>query len=156
MLGANSAVWWSAATLPSWAEWIALIVAPLAFTVLLNAAAKDAAWIVAFGALAYVTSRFAGASMGEELGAFLGAFVISAGSNIVARVFRRSAMVTQVPGLLILVPGSIGFRSMTSLLGQEVEVGIATAFRLGIIGISLAAGLLAGNVVARAIRQQPR
>jgi len=156
LLGANSAAWWSSANLPLWGEWIALIIAPLAFTVLLNAAAKDAAWIVAFCAAAYLTSRFAGASMGEELGAFMGAFVVSAGSNVVSRVFRRSSMVTQVPGLLILVPGSIGFRSMTSLLGQEVEVGIATAFRLGIIGISLAAGLLAGNVVARAFRQRPR
>ncbi|MFN7456830.1 MAG: threonine/serine exporter family protein, partial [Gemmatimonas sp.] len=60
------------------------------------------------------------------------------------------AMVTQVPGLLILVPGSIGFRSMTSLLGQEVETGIQTAFRVAIVGTSLAAGILAGNVVTRA------
>ncbi len=141
-------------SLPFWTEWVALIVAPLAFTVLLKAEAKDAGWIVLACAAAYLTSRFAGAGMGEELGAFLGAFVISAGSNIVARYFRRSAMVTVVPGLLILVPGSIGFRSVTSLLGQEVEVGVATAFRVLIVGISLAAGLLAGNVVASGARRR--
>jgi uncharacterized membrane protein YjjB (DUF3815 family) len=82
--------------------------------------------------------------------------VVSAGSNLAARYFRRSAMVTQVPGLLILVPGSIGFRSVTSLLGQQTEVGIATAFRVGIVGISLAAGLLAGNVVTRAVNARRR
>ena len=98
--------WLSRAPLPRWAEWIALVVAPLAFTVLLNAAARDAGWIVLACVAAYLTSRFAGASMGEELGAFLGAFVVSAGSNLAARYFRRSSMVTQVPGLLILVPGS--------------------------------------------------
>jgi len=112
--------------------------------------------IVLACALAYITSRFAGATMGEELGAFLGAFLVSALSNLAARYFRRSAMVTQVPGLLILVPGSIGFRSMTSLLGPEVEAGIATAFRLGLIGISLAAGILAGNVVTSAMRRSAR
>ncbi len=152
--GINAIAGLSRATLPTWAEWLALVVAPLAFTVLLNASARDAAWIVLACAAAYLTSRFAGASMGEELGAFLGAFIVSAGSNLAARVFRRSAMVTQVPGLLILVPGSIGFRSMTSLLGQQVEVGIATAFRVGIVGISLAAGILAGNVVTSALRQR--
>jgi uncharacterized membrane protein YjjP (DUF1212 family) len=146
----------SRAVLPRWTEWIALIVAPLAFTVLLNAAPRDAAWIVLACAAAYLTSRFAGASMGEELGAFLGAFVVSAGSNLAARFFRRTAMVTQVPGLLILVPGSIGFRSVTSLLGQQVEVGIATAFRVAIVGISLAAGILAGNVVTSAVNQRRR
>lgn len=154
MLGPDAGAWLSRATLPRWTEWIALVVAPLAFTVLLNAAPRDAVWIVLACAAAYLTSRFAGASMGEELGAFLGAFVVSAGSNLAARYFRRSAMVTQVPGLLILVPGSIGFRSVTSLLGQQVEAGIATAFRVGIIGISLAAGILAGNVVTSAVNRR--
>jgi len=81
---------------------------------------------------------------------------VSTASNVAANVFRRSAMVTQVPGLLILVPGSIGFRSMTSLLGQQTEVGIATAVRVGLVGISLAAGILAGNVVTSAMRQRRR
>ena len=47
----------------------------------------------------------------------------------------------------MLVPGSIGFRSVTFMLGQDVETGVATAFRVALIGISLAAGVLAGNVV---------
>jgi uncharacterized membrane protein YjjP (DUF1212 family) len=136
--------------LPVWAEWAGLLIAPLAFTVLLSARKQDAPLIVIACAAAYVTSKFAGAAVGEELGAFLGAFVVSAGSNVLARVRRRVAMVTQVPGLLILVPGSIGFRSVTSLLGQEIETGIQTGFRVAIVGISLAAGILAGNVVTRA------
>ena len=146
--------WMPHTTLPFWTEWVALLVAPLAFTVMLNAEARDAGWVMLACAAAYLTSRYAGAAMGEELGAFLGAFVVSAGSNIIARYFRRSAMVTVVPGLLILVPGSIGFRSVTSMLGQQVEVGVATGFRVLIIGISLAAGLLAGNVVASGARRR--
>jgi uncharacterized membrane protein YjjP (DUF1212 family) len=146
--------WLPHTSLPFWTEWMALLVAPLAFAVLLKAEARDIAWITVACAAAYLTSRFAGASMGEELGAFLGAFVVSAGSNLVARYLQRSAMVTVVPGLLILVPGSIGFRSVTSMLGQEVEAGVATGFRVLIIGISLAAGLLAGNVVASGARRR--
>jgi uncharacterized membrane protein YjjP (DUF1212 family) len=147
----------SRAALPAWTEWVALLIAPLAFTVLLNGPPRDAGYIVIACAAAYLTSKFAGAAMGEELGAFLGAFVVSGGSNLFARFKRRVAMVTQVPGLLILVPGSIGFRSVTSMLGQQVEAGIATAFRVAIIGISLAAGILAGNVATRALKRvQPR
>lgn len=136
--------------LPGWAEWTGLLVAPLAFTVLLSARKQDAPFIVIACATAYVTSKLAGAAVGEELGAFLGAFAVSAGSIVIARIRRSVAMVTQVPGLLILVPGSIGFRSVTSLLGQEIETGIQTGFRVAIVGISLAAGILAGNVVTRA------
>ncbi|MCA0376635.1 MAG: threonine/serine exporter family protein [Gemmatimonadetes bacterium] len=140
----------SQTALPAWAEWAGLIVAPLAFTVLLSGRRVDAPLIVVACAAAYLTSKFAGAAMGEELGAFLGAFVVTAGSNLHARLRRRVAMVTQVPGLLIMVPGSIGFRSVTSLLGQEVEAGVTTGFRVAIVGISLAAGILAGNVASRA------
>jgi len=130
-----------------WTEVVAVVLAPLCFAVLLRADRRDVGWIVLAGAAAYVTSRYAGRAMGEELGAFLGALVVSAGSNLLALWRRATAMVTQVPGLLILVPGSIGFRSVTSLLGNETVLGIDTAFRVAIVGISLAAGILAGNVV---------
>ena len=133
--------------LPGWAEWLALLVAPLAFTVLLKADKRDAGLIIVACAVAYIVSRIAGDATGEELGAFLGAFVVSAGSNLLGKYLRRSPMITIVPGLLILVPGSIGFRSVTSMLGAETELGIAAAFRVAIVGISLAAGILAGNVV---------
>ncbi len=156
LLGPDASVGLSRASLSPWAEWVALVVAPLAFTVLLKAAARDAGWIILACAGAYLTSRFVGASMGEELGAFLGAFVVTAGSNVAERVYRRTAMVTAVPGLLILVPGAMGFRSVTSMVGDQYEDGIAIAFRVGIIGISLVAGVLAGNVATSAIRQRRR
>ncbi|MDQ6612573.1 MAG: threonine/serine exporter family protein [Gemmatimonadota bacterium] len=136
--------------LPAWTEWAALLVAPMAFMVLLNADRRDAGSILVACVLAYATSQIAGRSLGEELGAFLAALVVSAGSNVNARIMRRSAMVTVTPGLLILVPGSIGFRSVTSMLGQDVDTGIATAFRVALIGISLAAGILAGNIITDA------
>lgn len=135
------------ATLPPWSAWAALVVAPLAFTVLLKAAPRDAVAVVVACAVAYLTAQGIGNALGEELGAFAGAGVVSAGSNLFARWRGRVAMVTQVPGLLILVPGSIGFRSVTSLLGQQVEAGIATAFQLLLVGISLAAGVVAGNAI---------
>ena len=140
--------------LPPWSEWVALLIAPLAFMVLLNAERRDAGLIMIVCIVAYLTSQFAGKSVGEELGAFLAALVVSAGSNISARIMRRSAMVTVTPGLLILVPGSIGFRSVTSMLGQDVDAGVATAFRVALIGISLAAGILAGNIITDAYERR--
>jgi uncharacterized membrane protein YjjB (DUF3815 family) len=114
--------------------------------VLLNAEARDAGWIIVSCLIAYATSRFTTAAFGDQLAAFVSAAVVTASSNVLARVRRSSAMVTAVPGLLILVPGSIGFRSVSSMIGAEVETGIATAFHVAMIGISLAAGIVAGSV----------
>lgn len=144
----------TATALPAWSPWAALVVAPLAFTVLLRAEPRDAPAILVTCAAAYLTAQWVGGGLGEELGAFAGAALVSAGSVVLARWRRGMAMVTQVPGLLILVPGSIGFRSVTSMLGQQVEAGIATAFQLALVGISLAAGVVAGNAAAQVGRRR--
>lgn len=148
LLRGGNAVWllFSPQVAP-WTEPIAAIVAPICFAVLLRADRKDTGWIVLAGATAYGTSRLAGRAFGDELAAFIAAFVVSAGSNLLARWRRSTAMVTLVPGLLILVPGSAGFRSVSSLLGNETIAGVEAAFRVALVGISLAAGILAGNLV---------
>ena len=140
--------------LPWWVEGVGVLVAPLCFTVLLQADGKQAPWIVLAAAAAYLTSRFAGRAMGEELGAFLGALMVSAGSTFIARRRDTTPIVTIVPGLLILVPGSVGLRSVTSFSQQKVVTGVETAFKVALIGVSLAAGILAGRALTGALRRR--
>jgi len=140
--------------LPFWVEGLGVIIAPLCFTVLLQANAKDAPWIVLAAATAYLTSRIAGQALGEELGAFLGALMVSGGSTVIALRRDTTPIVTIVPGLLILVPGSIGLRSVTSFSQQKVVTGIETAFKVALIGVSLAAGVLAGRALTAVIRRK--
>lgn len=139
--------------LPWWAEGIGVLVAPLCFTILLQADGRQAPWIVLAAAAAYLTSRFAGAALGDELGAFLGALVVSAGSTFLARWRDTTPIITIVPGLLILVPGGVGLRSVTSFSNQKVVTGVGTAFQVALIGVSLAAGVLAGRALTGALRR---
>lgn len=69
-------------------------------------------------------------------------------SNAYARLRERPAAITLVPGILLLVPGSIGFRSLVSLLDREVVLGVATMFKMILMAVALAAGLVAASVVA--------
>ncbi len=142
--------------LPWWVEALGVLIAPLCFTVLLQAEPKQAPWIVLSATAAYLTSRFAGRALGDELGAFLGALVVSAGSTFIARRRDTTPIVTIVPGLLILVPGSIGLSSVTSFSQQRVVTGVETAFKVALIGVSLAAGVLAGRAVTGALRRKRR
>ncbi|MBC7844407.1 MAG: threonine/serine exporter family protein [Gemmatimonadaceae bacterium] len=144
------------AALPWWVEGLGVLIAPLCFTVLLQADGRQAPWIVLAAAAAYLTSRFAGRAMGEELGAFLGALTVSAGSTFIARRRDTTPIVTIVPGLLILVPGSIGLRSVTSFSQQRAVAGVETAFKVALIGVSLAAGVLAGRALTGALRRRRR
>ena len=60
--------------LPLWTEWVALLVAPLALTVLLRAPLRDVAWIELACVLAFGGARAGTLLLGAELGTFLGAF----------------------------------------------------------------------------------
>ena len=87
--------------------------------------------------------------MGIEMGAFTGALLVGLGSNLHARVFNRPATVTLIPGILLLVPGSVGFSSLSSLIADDIVSGMEMAFTMSIMGVALVTGLLlAGSIVS--------
>ena len=132
--------------LPGWTELVALLVAPLAFAVLFRAEPRDVPWIVLAGIVAYGGVRFGG-SISPSLGPFVGATAVAAGSNLFARWLDRPAAVTLVPGIVLLVPGSIGYRSLASLLERDVVSGVETAFQMTLVATALVTGLLVANVL---------
>lgn len=136
--------------LPAWTEYAALVLAPLAFTVLLRARPRDLPGVLGVGALAFFAGRLAAAGLGAELGAFTGAFVASAASNLLARARRGSPATTLVPSILLLVPGSIGFRSLTLMLNRDVLSGVEAAFYMFVMAAALVAGLLMAGILVPA------
>lgn len=133
--------------LPAWSVGVALVVAAAAFTVLFRARPRDLGWIIAASFLAYFGSRVGARWLGPELGALVGAIGIGVGGNLHARWLRRPAAVTQVPGLMLLVPGSIGFRSVNALVREDVLSGVQAAFAMVLVATALAVGLLIANVL---------
>jgi uncharacterized membrane protein YjjP (DUF1212 family) len=134
-------------TLPAWTLWAALFTIPLAFAVLLRAQPRDAIWIVLASLCGYAGSRLGTIVLGPQLGACLGALAVGMACNLYERVLERPATVPLVPGVLLLVPGSIGFRSLTLLLEQKVVVGIDAAFTMLLTAMSLVTGLLLADII---------
>ena len=133
--------------LPAWTEFVALVFAPIAFMILLRAHKIDAGWILFAGALAIIGSRLGARAFGPELGVFAGALTVGLASNLISRFRDRPAAVTLVPGILLLVPGSIGFRSLASLLDKQTLSGVDTAFKMTLMAIALVAGMLIANAI---------
>lgn len=135
------------ASLPPWSEWVALAVAPLAFAVILEARRAELGVILATGIAGYGSFRLGAHILGPELGPFLGALAVGLASNLYARAVDRPSLVPMTPGILLLVPGSIGYRSLTAFLDAEALTGLEGAFRTGLVAVSLVGGLLAANVL---------
>lgn len=134
--------------LSAWAGLVALIVAPLSFVVILRAEGRDAPWIVAAGVIGVLGGRLGAATLGVELGTFAGALAVGVAGSAYQRWQRRPAAVVLVPGILLLVPGTVGFRSLTSLLERKAVAGIETAFSMMLTAVALVAGLLIAGVIA--------
>ena len=133
--------------LPAWSEWVAVACVPIAFAVILEARVSEIPVILAIAAAGYAAGRYGSLGLGADLGPFLGALVVGVLSNLYARVLDHPALVPSTPGILFLVPGSLGYRSLTSFLEREALQGAEWAFQTGLVAASLVGGLLAANVV---------
>lgn len=133
--------------LPDWTLWLALVAAPVCFAIVLSAEARDIVWITLGGVWAFLGGRLGSDWLGVGLGSFAGALAIGVAANVYARWLDRPASIVLVPGLALLVPGSVGYRSLMLLMEQNVTVGVEAGFRMLITASSLVAGLLVANVV---------
>jgi uncharacterized membrane protein YjjB (DUF3815 family) len=95
----------------------------------------------------FLAAKVFGQYWGIEVGSFMGALVVGSISNLYARIRDRPALVPLAPGMIILVPGSLGFRSLTALLEQKTLEGIDFAFTMLIVAVSLVGGLLASSAL---------
>jgi uncharacterized membrane protein YjjP (DUF1212 family) len=130
-----------------WAEVVALLVAPVALAVLFRAPLGAAPAIVGVGVLGYVGGRLGSEWISPELGMFAGTLAAGLAARAWSRSSGRPETVALAPAILLLVPGSIGYRSFSSLLGGDAILGVEAAFRMVLVAFSLVAGLLVANAV---------
>lgn len=133
--------------LPDWCLWIAVVLSPIAFAIVFKAPMSQWPAITLVVVSGFVAGRYVGRVAGAEVSAFVGALVVGCGSNIYARLLNRPAMVPQTPGLLILVPGAIGYKSLTAMIENDTIKGVELAFSMSIVGVALVGGLLLANQV---------
>lgn len=141
--------------LPTWTAVVAVIAAGMSFVVILRAERTDALWMVLAGGLTYLVGRTAGQWVGPELGLFLAALIAGTLSAVWSRAKDRPQQVVLVPGILMLVPGSVGFRSLSNLLDKDVISGVQTAFTMILAATALSAGLLVAGLLAPGRARSP-
>ena len=133
--------------LPLWTQWPALLVAAVAFAMLFQTARRDYPLVLVAVIVGYLVTYWSGNALGTPFGVFIGGLVLSAGSNLYARIMHRPGALVREPGVLLLVPGSIGFRSVSDLLNNQIASGTHIAVLLVTMLISLVAGLLFGDLL---------
>jgi len=135
--------------LPNWAILPALLVVSVGSLIRFRARAADWPVILVASALALIGSRIAKYYVGDILGMFLASLLLGLIAGVYARWARRPHELIVVPGLALLVPGSVGYRSLETLASQDTDLAISTAFQMFMIAMALVAGLLFSNALVR-------
>lgn len=135
------------APLPDWTLMPALLLTVPALAILFRARRREWPWILAGVVTAFGGARLGVHLLGPALGALLGSLLAGLAGNAYERLRSRPAVVMVVPSLIMLVPGSIGYRSLSFLMQRDVVGGIDSAVTTLLAGVSLVAGLLLANVL---------
>jgi uncharacterized membrane protein YjjP (DUF1212 family) len=137
--------------LPAWTDYPALLIAAIAFAILFRAARRDWPVVIVAVIVGYLATRWGGEISGSlpkaPFGVFVGGLVLGALANLYARFAGRPGAVIREPGILLLVPGSVGFRSVSFLLERDTSLGMETGVLLISLLISLVAGLMFGDLL---------
>jgi uncharacterized membrane protein YjjP (DUF1212 family) len=135
--------------LPGWALAVSLVMAAAGLLVLFRARPSDFPWIFGACVLAFLGARGGSALLGPQFGVGLGAFVLGLASNLFSRIAHRPSVVPLLPGLMVLVPGGLGFKGLEFIIQKQLVAGLDTAFQALFVAIALLMGLLLAHATVQ-------
>lgn len=138
-----------AASAPLGVGWhaAALVVSSAAFAVLFQVPRRFLWAALLSGATGYLVTAVGGRHLPEHVAAFCAALAVCVLANGLARLTNRPSQLYQLPGMMLLVPGSFGFTSLGAFLRKDMELGAEKAFTMALVGAALVIGVLVANVV---------
>ena len=141
-----------ASAAPLWVQAASLLAAAFSFAVLFQCSLRDYPLAMAAVLAGYGLTRLGNDVLGLSAGGFPGGVFLAgmgviALSNAYGRWKNRPGALVRVPGIILLVPGSMAFKSLGFVMERDVFLGVDTAFTLITALIALVAGLLFGNLL---------
>lgn len=138
--------------LPRIVEVLASLMAAGSFAILFQTAKRDVPLVMGSAILGYVLTRVAGSWLALGSGTFAGgvffaSLTMAALANLYGRFAGRPGALVRLPGIMLLVPGSVGFRALGFVMEKDYTVGFDTLVAVLSALLALTAGLLFGALL---------
>lgn len=133
--------------IPAWTEWVAVPLAAVTFAITFRSPWRYFPIVIGAVIAGYICTRVGGVHVSAPFGVFAGGLILGASSNVFARVYNRPGALIREPGIILLVPGSVGFRTLSFVFERDVMLGIDTGITLLTLLVALVAGLLFGDLL---------
>ena len=125
----------------------AMAAASLAFAVLFTMPKRFAWAAIVSASIGWIATAFGTRHLPPHVAAFGASLSVCLFANAAARVTQRPAQLFQLPGMMLLVPGSVGFLSLEDFLRGDFASGQAKGFTMLLIAGGIVTGVLLANVV---------
>jgi uncharacterized membrane protein YjjB (DUF3815 family) len=132
---------------PWWAPLLGTTLFGVGTFIRLSGANRDLFWMLIVLYVAMLGQTFGEQYLNSYFGAFLGATLMALSSEVIARLRRTSALVSQALAFWFLVPGARGLLSVTRLLSKDVQSAAIGIGEMVILIIAIALGVLFGTLV---------
>ena len=131
--------------LRAWGPWIGTVLFALGHTLHYSGRLRTLPWLIGVLLVAQAGQQLGNFAFGGYMSGFVAALIITPVSYMVQyRLSGPPAMVTYVPALWLIVPGSLGLIGMAELVGTDrlagIENFVATLFSIVAIGLGSVVG----------------
>ncbi len=136
--------------LPSqtWIIWPAIAALGVSMLGVLQAPLRAVHVLVGGCLLAWAVFSLVGSVFGNVVGAFSGALAVASAGHLYTYLTGQPDILVKIPGIITLVPGSMGFRGLHALMEQDSAAGISLMTDMAMTGAVLAVGLLLADNIA--------
>ncbi len=125
----------------------AIFMASFCFTIIFQAKIRDFPYILISGAVTFFSLQISSQYLSHILSLFIASFVIGFISNLFARTQNRPSAIMLVPGIILLVPGSVGLKGLNLIFQNNFIQGLTSGFQMFTLAITIVGGLFMANVV---------
>ena len=126
---------------------LSILIVSVSFGIAFQAEKKNFLWIIIGCFISFYSANFSQKYVGAVPSAFIGGLIVGIGSNLFSIVFKRPAMVLSLPMIILLVPGSVGYKGLGFFFQDNPLIAISTIFQTVSIGMALVAGSYFGNLI---------
>jgi len=126
---------------------LAMVAASIAFGILFIMPKRFAWAAIVSASVGWIATALGTRYLPAHVAAFGASLAVCLFANAAARFTQRPAQLFQLPGMMLLVPGSVGFLSLEDFLRGDFASGQAKGFTMLLIAGGIVTGVLSANVV---------
>jgi uncharacterized membrane protein YjjP (DUF1212 family) len=138
-----------------WIPLIGILLFAMGMFLFMSMRTKDLPWVILVLYIAFFGQQVGNYFIGSFFGAFLGSLFMTVSGTLIGRSPNRTpSFVSTISAFWFLVPGSLGFIGLATLIGQNYFTAVNNLILLIMTVVAISLGLLIGAAIAEPLRLQ--